>query len=84
MRRKLLALLLTLVIGLTACGSTAITYEYESSDQSMFVLVEHGTSYKIVYHRDTKVMYAISDSSSNYGTFTVMLDADGSPLLYEE
>lgn len=50
----------------------------------MFVVLEVGTGYKIVYHQGTKVMYAISYGAYNAGTFTVMLDASGKPLLYKE
>ena len=50
----------------------------------MFVVLEVGGTYKIVYHQETKVMYAISSGGYNSGTFTVMLDADGKPLLYKE
>ena len=35
--------------------------------------------YNIVYHKETKVMYA----GGNDTVFTVMLDADGKPLLWE-
>lgn len=37
----------------------------------------------IAYHYETKVMYVISNTSYNVGVFTVMVDADGKPLLYE-
>ncbi len=56
----------------------------QGTDVSMFVVLEVGTTYKIVYHHETKVMYAVSTGSYNAGTFTVMLDADGKPLLYKE
>ena len=38
----------------------------------------------IVYHKKTKVMYAISCGYHNCGTMTRLDNADGSPLLYEE
>lgn len=53
-------------------------------DRSMFVIIENGDNYRIVYHHDTKVMYAISNGKYNGGNFTVMLDANGKPLLYQE
>lgn len=58
--------------------------DINNSKESMFVKVEQGDTYRIVYHRGTKVMYAISDGLHNGGTFTVMLDANGKPLLYQE
>lgn len=52
---------------------------------SMFIVVEGGglDSYRIVYHRDTKVMYAVSTGTYNSGNFTVLLNPDGSPMLWE-
>ena len=50
----------------------------------MFITVESGLDYKVVYHRDTKVMYAVSEGSSNIGTFTLLVNPDGSPMLYKE
>jgi hypothetical protein len=53
-------------------------------DRSMFVIIEKAGNYKIVYHRKTKVMYAISAGGYNSGDFTVMVDEEGKPLLYQE
>lgn len=52
---------------------------------SMFVIIEGSGAdcYRIVYHRDTKVMYAISCGGYNSGNFTVLLNPDGSPMLWE-
>ena len=52
---------------------------------SMFVIIEGSglDSYRIVYHRDTKVMYAISCGGYNGGNFTVLLNPDGSPMLWK-
>jgi hypothetical protein len=54
------------------------------SNESMFIVVERGANYKIVYHRDTKVIYAISLGPYNSGNFTVMVDKYGKPLIYHE
>lgn len=34
----------------------------------------------IVYHKDTKVMYTVS----RHGVLTVLVDADGQPLIYNK
>lgn len=52
-------------------------------DTSMFVKVETTICWEIVYHKDTKVMYAVSIGSHNGGTFTLLVDADGKPMIYE-
>ena len=77
--------MILLSFGLTGCGVTP-QYEESSSESeySMCVVVEDGVDYSIVYHKDTKVMYSISDGAYNRGTFTVMLNADGTPMLYGE
>lgn len=71
----------------TRTESTRFERVYEKSQQpvSMFVIVEGDglDSYRIVYHRDTKVMYAVSAGGYNNGNFTVMLNPDGSPMLWE-
>ena len=67
--KKVVAIILMLVmlVGLlVACGEN--TSQVSASNGSMFVQVELGVDYKVVYHRETKVMYAVSDSSYNRGT----------------
>jgi hypothetical protein len=77
--------ILTFCLFLTGCGAKMESVEDKDvRNKSMFVIVEKGTSYEIVYHRDTKVMYAISCGSHNFGDFTVMVDKYGKPLLYQE
>jgi hypothetical protein len=90
--KKILCLVIAIMLILICVGCTKMetvqeTQQQPTSDTSMFVLIESGRSdvgYRIVYHKETKVMYAISAGYYNTGTFTVMLDADGKPLLWEE
>ena len=81
--KKILCLVLIVMMLLTCVGCSTVPGEKSSDETSMFVLVETGSlvgySYNIVYHKETKVMYAVSYES----IFTVMLDADGKPLLWE-
>ena len=84
-RFKLMVAVLVVFMLLTGCGAKMIhesDIKNQETDVSMFVVLEVGVTYKIVYHQETKVMYAISNGGYNAGTFTVMLDADGKPLLY--
>lgn len=50
---------------------------------SMFVLVENAPSWKVVYHEKTKVMYVVSDREYNRGNFTLLVNADGTPMLWD-
>ncbi|MEG0453758.1 MAG: hypothetical protein RR559_00070 [Bacteroides sp.] len=51
--------------------------------ESMFVEVERTGRWRVVYHRDTKVMYTVSSGAYNMGSFTLMVDPDGDPMIYE-
>ena len=51
---------------------------------SDFVIVESTDNFYIVYHKETKVMYAVSDSSYNHGNFTLLVNADGTPMTYKK
>lgn len=86
MRTKIFMIaILTLCLFLTGCEAKMESAEdLDVRNESMFVIVEKGMNYKIVYHRDTKVMYAISRGYYNSGDFTVMVDKYGKPLLYQE
>ena len=48
------------------------------------VIVESLGNYCIIYDKYTKVMYSVSDSAYNRGAVTLLVDADGKPLLYTE
>ncbi len=54
------------------------------SPNSMFVFIEEGSNWRVAYHRDTKVMYVISDGAYTTGVFTVLVNPDGTPMLYDE
>lgn len=85
--KKILAILLaTGMLSLTACAEveTVNDNNNEPKETSMFVEVEHTTMWKVVYHKETKVMYAVSYGSYNCGTFTVLVNPDGTPMLWEE
>lgn len=85
MKKKILigAVIVTIVSSLVSCAATT---KSSSGNQktSMFIEVEATAYWKVVYHKDTKVMYAVSMGHDNYGNFTVLVNPDGSPMLYEE
>ena len=70
------------------CGCSSNYVETEKTNQaekntSMFVEREEANRWIIVYHKETKVMYAVSYGSYNIGTFTLLVNADGTPMLYK-
>lgn len=82
MKRIIVALVL---IALTAVGCNCDTQTVEEKELApMFVRVGSEYCCYIVYHKDTKVMYAVSASSYNYGAYTVLVNPDGTPMLWEE
>lgn len=51
--------------------------------QSMFVEIEEETKWEIVYDKDTKVMYVVADYGTGSGQFTLLVDENGNPKLYQ-
>ena len=75
---------LALCLSLCACDvSTTVTQEQNIHGTSMFIEVEHATYWKVVYHRDTKVMYVVSWSSKGAGVFTMLMNPDGTPQIWK-
>lgn len=82
---KKLIVMLMLVVMLVGCGNSSESdaRDGEKSSQKRFVPVEVALSYEIVVDRETRVMYAVSNGAYNHGTFTVMVDENGKPLIWE-
>ena len=95
MKKKLITLIFSTMIlstVLSGCGTldipnTAKTEKaYNTEDEnidSMFVEVERGDRWRIVYDKETKVMYSISDAVYNDGNFTLLVDENGNPKLWD-
>lgn len=80
MKRLIVITLASLMIlSLSGCFNKT-TSEADMSKRSRMVTVEHAATYRIVYDRETRVMYVVATQSD---VFTVLVDADGKPLLYE-
>ena len=85
--KKILCLLVTVVmLSLVCVGCSSaedVARDTAEESTSSFVVVEddhiYGYNYKIVYHKDTKVMYAVSRENA----FEVMLNPNGSPMIWE-
>lgn len=72
--------LLLVIFGLTACGNSTS----DSTNRMFTKIPSAGTStFYIVYDNETKVMYAVSDGTYNRGNLTMLVNADGTPKLYE-
>lgn len=78
--KKIMALMIV-VLAVVMVGCSEV--EDKSSDMSEFTIVESTSMWKVVYHKKTKVMYVVSDGKYNHGTFTLLVNADGTPMLWE-
>lgn len=92
MRKRLLAAILTTVIcfGMIGCSPDKSVEELGSDSKekgalSMFVAIEYNSLNGVVcYQKDTKVMYWVSRGTSSYGNLTMLVNPDGSPMVYGE
>ena len=82
-RLIVIVLVMVMLLSLSACA-TKRTRETVKGETSRMVYVEETGAYCIVYDKYTKVMYAVSCGPYNCGNFTLLVDANGNPLLYNE
>ena len=84
--KKVLAVVLA-VLMLVGCQSieekTKNDERQKVVGKSRFYTVENNMQWRIVVDRETKVMYAVSFSTHNIGVFTLLVDADGKPLIWK-
>ena len=80
---KKFLLLLFAAILFASCDLSPVERQPRLNEASMFVIVEATGTWNVVYHKGTKVMYAVSTGSYNNGTFTLLVDQDGKPMLYK-
>ncbi len=72
------------ILGMLAALPFKTLFLDDSNGESSFVCVETTFTSKIVYHKETKVMYAVSTGGDNKGVFTVLVDENGNPMVWEE
>lgn len=78
MAKKCVFLLALIAMSLFVCALGA------EAPEPMFKTVYAGRYYSVVYEKETKVMYAVSDGAKNRGTFTLLVNADGTPMIWKE
>lgn len=89
MKKKILILVSLVILTFTGCSYAKDENVNEQNTvkeeptSSVFVEVERESGWKVVYQKDTKVMYVVSCASYNYGNFTLLVNPDGTPMLYE-
>lgn len=84
MKQMAIGMIIMLLLAVLAVGCTKVEKaKPESINQSRFMEVERTSFWRIVADRETGVMYAVSFGGYNRGTFTLLVDADGNPLIYK-
>lgn len=81
MKRVILTIMLAAVLA-TGCAEVE-SAQSEPVEVSRFMEVENSWNWRVVTDRETGVMYAVSNGSYNIGTFTLLVDADGKPLIWK-
>lgn len=87
--KKIILFLVAVLMLVTICACAP--NQTESSEvkdmPSMFVEIEEIRNLRVVYHKDTKVMYVVCMASYNRkdlpSNFTLLVNSDGTPMLYE-
>lgn len=81
--KRLLTALFIIMLLLSGCTATHVA-KSEPVYVSRFEIVESTPKWLIVADKKTNVMYAVSRGGYNVGTFTLLVDADGEPLLLKK
>lgn len=86
--KRFIASIVACIMILSGCSTITVEDESQYNDKdtatSMFVNVETTLYWQVVYNKDTKVMYAVSKSSYNRGNFTLLVNPDGTPMIWED
>ena len=86
MKRMIIIVLMAIMaIMLTGCEPTVKVDKALVPESSRFIEVELITSrWMIVADKETGVMYAVSNGGYNTGTFTLLVDENGKPLIWRD
>jgi len=71
------------VIMLTGCGNGEEPSEKPSEKRFKVLDGEIFDNFYIAYDTETGIEYSVSNGLYNHGTLTILVDADGKPLIYE-
>ena len=72
-----------LLYGCNFDDTSSYTFD-QNPQEEYFEVISEGSGYAIVYDTDSRVMYVMATLGGNYGDFTMLVNPDGSPKLYEE
>ena len=79
---KRAALVLSIVLTILLLSGCAQQEESDTGPE-FFKLIEQNWTYSIMYDATTGVMYTVSDGTYNRGNFTLLVNADGTPRIWD-
>jgi len=79
----IVAVILAIVTILSGCDYKHVDVSEEQGKNSRFVIVEKTYTWGVVRDKYTGVMYVVSRGTYNSGNFTVLINADGTPMIWE-
>ena len=80
--KKILLIIMALLVVILLSGCSTMEKVPEKGQSSTFMIYEDYPSGDILVDGDTHVMYWMSASAYNYGTLTLLVNADGSPKIW--
>lgn len=75
-------IVLLIIILLCSCSTPMQELGDQTKEPTTFMVAERYEDFRILVDTRTGVMYAESYALYNQGTFTLLVNADGSPRLY--
>lgn len=77
MMKKIL-LVAAIILAVASCSG-----DERTPGDACFVTIETHSGYCTVYDAETKVMYTVSSGVYNHGSFTMLVNQDGTPKPYK-
>ena len=86
--KRWIVVALVLVLGLMLAGCArgkvdAGQIADAEMDNKMFMVVSDEYAGEVIVDKSTRVMYWVSDKGYNRGTLTLLVNADGTPRIWE-
>lgn len=79
-----MAIICMLVFLIVACAMFRKIEDKNFEETSMFCQVEDNAYWTVYYHKKTKVMWIRNKGNFGGKDFEVLVDADGSPMIWEK
>ena len=82
--RRLKQFLIIFALLFVLSGCSKVDNVANNNVPSSFTVVERTSIWQVVYHKETKVMYVVSLGGYNCGNFELLVNPDGTPMIYKE